>query len=234
MSDCADVEMRELLPELLHGRLDAASRARAEAHLATCDDCAAELALMRATRRAFAAPAIDLARIVSAVERGSSEGRDGVPPRTARAVASPRAARSPWRSWRAAAAIVVVAAGALSVIARRGRDAATLVRPPLASSAATSDRSTGADAPVGATPPASTPERTVAGTASPRESVASARPTDRSTRAVARPTIAFGGVADLSEAELEQLLADVDRLDARPAAEPERIAAPGTSQEDSR
>ena len=40
MFDCANVEMRELLPDLVAGTLDAATRARVERHHATCAECA--------------------------------------------------------------------------------------------------------------------------------------------------------------------------------------------------
>ena len=43
MSDCANVEIRELLPEYLHDRLGAPQRALVEAHLSDCEDCSAEL-----------------------------------------------------------------------------------------------------------------------------------------------------------------------------------------------
>ena len=39
MSDCPNVEMRERLPEYLHGTLAASDRAALEAHLATCSEC---------------------------------------------------------------------------------------------------------------------------------------------------------------------------------------------------
>jgi len=54
MSDCANVEMRELLPELAAGTLDAATRARVDEHLVDCADCASELETLRLVRAAFA------------------------------------------------------------------------------------------------------------------------------------------------------------------------------------
>lgn len=68
MSDCLNVEIRELLPEFLHGRLSPSARQRVEAHLAECQDCTSELALLRSVRAAFdRVPALDSAAIVRAL-----------------------------------------------------------------------------------------------------------------------------------------------------------------------
>lgn len=68
MSDCANVEMREALPELLHGRLDAYHAARVREHVAGCAECSAELELLERVRRAYMAPpAVDTARIVQSL-----------------------------------------------------------------------------------------------------------------------------------------------------------------------
>ena len=70
MTDCPNVEMRERLPDLLHGRLEGAARVEVQAHLATCAACAAELALLQEARRVLdRAPAVDVARIVAALPR---------------------------------------------------------------------------------------------------------------------------------------------------------------------
>lgn len=79
MSDCLNVEIREMLPEFLHGRLDTQDRERVEAHLASCQECTEELATLQAVRAAFRyAPAIDTAAIVRALppaHRHMSRGR---------------------------------------------------------------------------------------------------------------------------------------------------------------
>ncbi len=67
MHDCANVSMREQLPELLHGRLPADARAEVERHLASCVDCAEELALLRTVQAVTRAPAVDVERIVTAI-----------------------------------------------------------------------------------------------------------------------------------------------------------------------
>lgn len=106
MSDCTNVEIRELLPEYLHQELDAAARARVEAHLVTCAECAAELTLLRSVREAYAlAPAISTAAIVRAL-----------PP--ARLVQPRAAARMTWL--RIAAVVSFISVGGISLAAVRG------------------------------------------------------------------------------------------------------------------
>ncbi len=70
MFDCANVEMRELLPELAAGTLDDATRARVERHVASCAECASELETLRLVRSAYAAtPTVDVRRIVAALPK---------------------------------------------------------------------------------------------------------------------------------------------------------------------
>jgi len=96
MSDCSNIEIREALPELLHGRLDAVQATKVREHVARCAECAAELELLERVQRVYAAtPAVNTAAIVAALPR----------PRTRRAFSL--------GMLRAAAAIVVLLAGAL-------------------------------------------------------------------------------------------------------------------------
>jgi hypothetical protein len=113
MFDCANVEMRELLPELAAGTLDAPTRARVEAHVLSCSECASELETIRLVRAAFiAGSAIDTRRIVSSLPKP--------PAQSARPVARQRGAR--WMDWRAAAALTMITIGGLSVaVTQRGR-----------------------------------------------------------------------------------------------------------------
>ena len=106
MTDCLNVEIRELLPEYLNGTLSAFRRAEVEAHLAACTDCAAELTVLRLVREAYAeAPAVDVKAIVAALPRKS--------------------ARPVMRSWRRsqafqiAAAVSFIALGGISLAVAR-------------------------------------------------------------------------------------------------------------------
>jgi anti-sigma factor RsiW len=106
MSDCLNVEIRELLPEYLTGTLSASRRAEVEAHLAGCAECADEVAVLRLVREAYAeAPAINVNAVVSALPRKS--------------------ARPAMRSWRhsqafqIAAAVSFIALGGISLAVAR-------------------------------------------------------------------------------------------------------------------
>lgn len=67
MNDCQDIEIRESLPELVHGGLGAVARDRVQQHLEQCADCTAELAIIRAVLSTSAAPGVDVGWIVAAV-----------------------------------------------------------------------------------------------------------------------------------------------------------------------
>jgi anti-sigma factor RsiW len=104
MSDCANVEVRELLPEFAHGRLAALERARVAAHLSACEECTAELATLEAVRRVYSrSPAVDTAAIVRALPRPASRVR---------------AARRPL-AWQIAAAVSFISLGGISLAVAR-------------------------------------------------------------------------------------------------------------------
>jgi hypothetical protein len=69
MNDCGNAEMRDQLPDLLHGRLDESAYAVVTAHIETCVDCHEELELLRAVLSMAHArtPKIDIAAIVRAL-----------------------------------------------------------------------------------------------------------------------------------------------------------------------
>ncbi|HEU4643093.1 MAG TPA: zf-HC2 domain-containing protein, partial [Gemmatimonadaceae bacterium] len=134
MTDCPRGDVRDLLPDLLHDRLDADARAEVERHVARCPECAAELELLRAMRGALSrAPMVDAAAIAAAVARAGAIPaaedlrRDSKPPTgrvmgdfespaSGRGVGAPRGGR--WSRWRAAAGIAI-AAGIASWAAAR-------------------------------------------------------------------------------------------------------------------
>jgi anti-sigma factor RsiW len=67
MNDCENVEIREVLPELMLGTLPEAERVRVQQHLDACDDCSAELAIIRAVHASAAVPVVNVERIVAAI-----------------------------------------------------------------------------------------------------------------------------------------------------------------------
>ena len=220
MTDCPNAEIRDLLPDLVHGRLDAAVRADVERHVRDCDECAAEVTLLRELRSAFrGAPKVDVAAIVAAVPAYRSSG-----------------GRS-WIGWRAAAAITVLVAGGSSVVVfQRGGTA-------LVDTA----RSAPAVMPGVVTPAPQVALPVQARAAAPMESatVAVARPRIESpatrqqpvpaVRATPGRELAVGGgsLNDLNDRELASLLKDIESLDGLPTVEVDNAAlapiAPGVS-----
>ena len=111
MRDCPNVEMRERLPELMHGVLRADIAAEVRAHVAQCQDCRAELAMLERVRTALATPTtpVDTTRIVAKL------------PRYQRPSVWTRAVRSP--QLRAAAAVLLMVGS--YVVVRQTRDGVT-------------------------------------------------------------------------------------------------------------
>jgi anti-sigma factor RsiW len=78
MSDCPNVEIRELLPDYLSGTLSARRREEVWEHVTACDDCAQELALLQLVREAYAEayaeamPPVNVGAIVAAIPRRTS------------------------------------------------------------------------------------------------------------------------------------------------------------------
>lgn len=77
MLDCPDGEIRDLLPDLVHERLDAAERDRVKAHATGCADCTAEIALLARIRASADnyRTTVDVARVVSALPRAGRSSR---------------------------------------------------------------------------------------------------------------------------------------------------------------
>jgi hypothetical protein len=98
MTDCPNGEVRDQLPDLLHGRLSPAAREVVEAHVRGCAECTEELALLRTMSASLRrAPRVNVAAVAAAIP----------------AYRAP--ARPSWGGWRVAAAIVALAAGGTSV-----------------------------------------------------------------------------------------------------------------------
>ena len=198
MSDCINVEMRELLPERLHEALDDAERTRVDAHLARCEECAAEYALLRSARDVMLAsniPRIDAAAIVAALPR----------PSRSPALSATRPNKAVWRI---AAALTAVSLGGLSFVAIREVGSGRAQIPQLVDSTPISG---------GVTSSASS----VATTAAP---AITSMGVDSPVAMRSRGLSTGGGLADLADAQLEALLGDLDRIDAAPVAEPETIS----------
>jgi anti-sigma factor RsiW len=108
MRDCVDENIKDLLPDLVAGRLDGAERERVSAHVNACASCAAEVVVLRSASRVLsAAPSIDIARIVNALP---------APPAQVVSLDARREQRRPRRvNWRVAATIATIAVSGVSV-----------------------------------------------------------------------------------------------------------------------
>lgn len=201
MRECDDGDMRDLLPDFVHGTLPARERERVAAHVGACAACAREAEVIRSVRAAFAAvaPAVSVPRIVAAIPAA---------PRKAQSGAS-RNGGGQGTIWRIAAAFGLVALGGLSVVLLRG-----VFSSPGAPGAAT--------APVIAATPVPRAD------SAPAAHAVKAAPSSQQVASQSREDgVSFGGgFSDLTDEQLETLLREVDGMKATPSAEPEEHPAP--------
>jgi hypothetical protein len=192
MTDCGNVEIRDLLPDLAAEALSPVERSRLQAHVDGCVECAAEIAVLRAARavRPIAVP-IDVAGIVARLPRpvsraAQTDDRSVVSLDAHRASAKREPSRSTGRIrhtsgwsgsrslWRMAAAMGVIIAGGWSVMMVRSGGIGMM---------------------------AAGPSDTVQLVAAAEMARASSSPT---------VTVSFGDVGDYTDDELQRML---DRLD---------------------
>jgi hypothetical protein len=195
MNKCTDNDIREMLPDLLHGALGASAMERAEAHLASCDECRAELQVLRVVKSAAVfAPTIDVDQVVRRI-----------PPYSKIAPAVEVPARSRLTSWLVAAtvAIAFVGVGSMLVTRQGATTAPTAVATTLPS----------ATMPAQSTPVAS--QAPGSGT-SPVVGIATQQ---SHTHALA----VAADVDGLSDGSLVQLMSDMNRFDALPATESDPV-----------
>ncbi len=205
MSDCPRGDMRDLLPDLVHEQLDAATRAEVARHVASCAACAEELELLRSMRRALSPAAdVDVGRIAEAVVASRVAARDLPNVRRLAVRAAPRADRR--IAWRIAAAFVIAAAGASGWVLVRGRPG-TPTRP-VATAPSHVDSVTAPPTVVAAQP--HSPRRSQAVTAAP------AQPKMLASTGL----VMDGGVKDLSDGDVRVLLQSLDSLSTVPDADP--------------
>ncbi len=195
MTDCLQNEIRDRLPEYVHGTLGSAERARVEAHLTGCAECRAEVALLRSMSAAIAthAPAVDVQRIVTAAKAARP-----VPKTRPELAQMPRPL--PQYVWRVAAAVLFVVVGATGYYVGRVRPAQVATGPSQIYSHPMQQAP--AAVPV-VSPPAAAP---------------------------APVGLSFGGGEELSPAQANALLSDLERSAPAPDAEPEAVIDLGSTQ----
>ncbi|MEO8195013.1 MAG: zf-HC2 domain-containing protein [Gemmatimonadales bacterium] len=206
MTDCVNTEVRDALPDLVHGRLSELDAATMAAHVESCADCRAEVALLREVRAAAPpAPRMDAARIAAAIPLVLMT-MPVFPPRQ----------RDPgmflWRNaWRFAAAAVVVAVGAWAITGPGMRAPADVALRTASAPATVVDEATPVSGARAAVQPAP---------------ASSAKATDPAITGPSRDPASLSldpGVQDLSDAELEQLLSELDGIDSIPSADPQSV-----------
>ncbi|MBA3341281.1 MAG: zf-HC2 domain-containing protein [Gemmatimonadaceae bacterium] len=205
MTDCNDASLRDALPDLIHGRLSQLDRATISAHIEGCDACRAELALLGDVRQMVAlTPAPDVARIVAALPspRGVPAG---VPQVASESAGTRPLALQPRAIWRLAGVAVIVAVAGMSLLVRGERSAVA----PIERVARVEQ------------------VQPVAASAGPAEPVADAPVTSAltlpSSRSEAPAITLVGPVDELSDDNLETLLAELDGMEGLPAVEPEPL-----------
>lgn len=220
MTDCMNAEIRDRLPDLLHERLDPETRAAVVAHVAGCEACRQELAVLKATKGLLArVPRVDTAGIASAVV---AQSKVSVPSATPLGSETGRS----WVSWQMAAAIVLAVLGGATVVTvysmrERNKQASEQIAEQVLDSGRVLVPS-----------PAKVPDVTKAVPQGP-SAVATKPPKDstspeRSIAVVASAKAAELSVAEseseLSEGELRALLSELERVELLPAIEPEPVA----------
>ena len=196
MNKCIDTEIQEMLPDLLHRALGDAERQRVEEHVAGCESCQEELEILRTVKSAAVfAPTIDVDRVARQIPPYKSviPGIEGP------------ARYGPVQWLVAAAAALVVVVGGSMLIARQASSPPQVV--------------------VTDTLPASVIRNT--DTAAPSRPVGVDVDTPLGSRAVPvahpRALALASDVENLSDGNLVQLMNDMDRFDALPAAEPDPV-----------
>ncbi|MEP6506911.1 MAG: zf-HC2 domain-containing protein [Gemmatimonadales bacterium] len=207
MTECMNAEVRDALPDLLHGRLGDLDRATMKAHVENCEDCRAELALMERVRtHAPLAPSIDVSRIVSVLPAPVWS------PEQQLAYTAPTRQRSKMSMvWKVAAASALIVGGMLAF---------SKTRASVSSGAAVATVAPAPSAAVDLAPPAVTPPPKQVASASPVAGAAVQRVVAASTSGLSLT----GGLQDLTDAQLEALLNYVDNVEGLPNAEPEPIS----------
>ena len=195
MNKCTDNDVRELLPDVLHGALGADAMERAEAHLATCEECRAELQVLRAVKSAAVfAPTIDVDQVVRRI-----------PPYRTIVPAVELPARPRLVSWLVAASLAIAAVGVGSMLVTR-------------QDATKTPTSVAATLPSAKIPPQSTP------LASKTPDAGGLAGTSVATRQPHTHALALAAdVESLSDGNLVQLMNDMNRFDALPATESDPV-----------
>jgi anti-sigma factor RsiW len=196
VNDCINAEVRDALPDFINHRLSELEATTVREHVESCADCRAEVAILESVRAAAPlAPRLDVNRIAAAVP-----AYHRIDARSTSFISR--------RVWALAATALIVAIGGWAVSMR-----------------STSEVSAPAVAVISSAPVATTAE-----TASPSVTVPGAKATSpvqsSGTKQIQVASLSLvGSTDDLSDADLENLVAALDGIDAVPAAEPGSVTS---------
>lgn len=212
MNDCPNSGVRDRLPDLLHDRLDAGTRAMVQAHVNLCADCRAELELLRGVHGMLMkhAPRVDVSLIVHALPKHAAT------PVARRAVVRRRV----WSDWRVAAAVTLLVAGGGSVAIMHRSPATTAIMDSVPAIVVPSQPAARGQAPasvaIGASVAESAPPRTTATTAT----VATPDEGDAGSAVGVEASARLG---DLDAQQLKALLGQIGNLRPVPVTDPDPV-----------
>ncbi len=213
MTENIHAGFRDLIPDLVNGTLERSRLAEVESHLSACASCREEASAVRkVAESAIFAPRMDTSGIASAIP---PYGIGSVVPLR---VNSSRRRFVGWATLAAAAAIAFIAL-------LRVDDGSPSVR----STANSVAVSSGSNPTIGTVARVAPQPESVGAEGVAASEPASQRP-GYPVRAVRAIALAAGS-NELSSSDLRQLMSDIETLDARPSADPDRVGELGTGEE---
>lgn len=237
MTDCNNPDILDALPDLINGRLSPLDHATLTEHVAGCTACASDAELLREIRRAAPlAPHIDVARIVAALPAPSvqhsltSKAANDAAGNGARSKLASLALHRRQPIWGIMASVAVIAAAGLSVVMGKSEGegdavpARVVAQAPAANPATGIETAAAASDPAASDPASSNGAKVTAG----RLPLVTAAGSEAGSRANPAATggaelTLMSGVHELSDADLELLIGEMDKMEGIPAPEPDPV-----------
>lgn len=210
MPDCLRTDIRDVLPDWVHGSLDAGAAAAVANHVASCAACTAEAELLRAVRGVLGEPRIDVDRIAAAVVERTAATR------------TPVRSGGQWRTVLGGLAVAASIALALLLVRENGE------RAPVGPVASTDTTDTIPSPRIIVAMPDDSMARIDTGGVGQSDTAPGIAPTlpDPEMRLAATEIQVTGGLADLEVDQLEALLQRLDTIEALPQTSPTPLFTP--------